>query len=65
MEPVRIFDDRDRYRSKKVRPDRTGRSTGPTVRTATGRSTGPDRSNGRPAGLTFTLIQIVPLNNDN
>jgi hypothetical protein len=28
MEPVRIFDDRYRYRSKPVRPDRTGRSTG-------------------------------------
>jgi hypothetical protein len=26
MEPVRIFDDRYRYRSKPVRPDRTGRS---------------------------------------
>ncbi len=32
MEPVRVFDDRYRYRSKPVRPDRTGRSTGPTGR---------------------------------
>ena len=28
VEPVWIFHDRYRYRSKKVRPDRTGRSTG-------------------------------------
>ncbi len=40
MEPVRVFDDRYRYRSKPVRPDRTGRSTGPTGRPATDRSTG-------------------------
>ena len=46
MEPVWIFDDRYRYRSKKDRPDRTGRSTGSTGLPVTGRSTGHDRSTG-------------------
>jgi hypothetical protein len=44
MEPVRIFD--DWYRSKLVRPDRTGRSIGLTSRLATDRSIGNDRSTG-------------------
>jgi len=52
MEPVRIFDDQYRYRSKPVRPDRTGRSTGK------------DRSTGRPAGLKFILEPLLSPDND-
>jgi len=55
MEPVRIFDDRYRYRSKPVRPDRVG----PAGLLVTGWSTG------RPAGLKFILEPLLPPDNDN
>ena len=62
MEPVWIFDYRYRYRSKKDRPDRTGRSTGSTGLPVTGRSTGHDRSTGdRPFYLFFSSFYRINL----